>query len=550
MLPAPGLVRRLPCTIGDERLLGGLDLTATLRSGRPVAERGVLAETDGGVIVIAMAERLPALTAARIVAAIDEGEVRIERDGVALRSPARLGVVALDEGESAEESAPAALLDRLAFRLDLRAFRAAEPLEPAHSSDQILQARGRLAAIDIPAETIAALAAAAEACACGSLRATLLCVRVARVAAALAGHSTVEGEDAELAARLVLGPRAEAHPSEPPDEEQTADSPPPTDRAGSAASAQGDDGPDAQEQPQPESGPGRETHSLEEVVLQAAAAAIPSDLLARARGAEGRGATRGTGAARRAVDSARGARGRRCAIRQAPPSRGLRLELVETLRAAVPWQGLRGRPAGGPLQVRPEDLRVGVRTRPRPSLIVFAVDASGSAALHRLAEAKGAVELLLAECYVRRDQVAVLGFRNATAELLLPPTRSLVRAKRSLAGLAGGGGTPLAAAIDKAWLLADQARRRGDTPTLVFLSDGRANIARDGTGSRERAQSEALAAAARVRATGTRALFIDISQRPDARARALANAMGASYSPLPQADARALRDAVRSVSPR
>ncbi|MDE2304044.1 MAG: magnesium chelatase ATPase subunit D, partial [Gammaproteobacteria bacterium] len=134
LLPAPGLVRRLPCTIGDERLLGGLDLTATLRSGRPVAERGVLAETDGGVIVLAMAERLPALTAARIVAAIDEGEVRIERDGVALRSPARLGVVALDEGESAEESAPAALLDRLAFRLDLRAFRAAELLEPAHSS--------------------------------------------------------------------------------------------------------------------------------------------------------------------------------------------------------------------------------------------------------------------------------------------------------------------------------------------------------------------------------------------------------------------------------
>ena len=104
------------------------------------------------------------------------------------------------------------------------------------------------------------------------------------------------------------------------------------------------------------------------------------------------------------------------------------------------------------------------------------MDASGSSALHRLAEAKGAIELLLASCYVRRDRVALVAFRGQSAELLLPPTRSLVRAKRSLASLPGGGGTPLAAGIDVSLLLADAVQRRGGTPTIVLLTDGRANV--------------------------------------------------------------------------
>ena len=116
----------------------------------------------------------------------------------------------------------------------------------------------------------------------------------------------------------------------------------------------------------------------------------------------------------------------------------------------------------------------------RETTTIFVVDASGSAALHRLAEAKGAVELLLADCYIRRDQVALIAFRGSAAELLLPPTRSLARAKRSLAGLPGGGGTPLAAGLDAAFALSDSIRRKGQTPTVIVLTDGRANIARDG----------------------------------------------------------------------
>jgi magnesium chelatase subunit D len=174
---------------------------------------------------------------------------------------------------------------------------------------------------------------------------------------------------------------------------------------------------------------------------------------------------------------------------------------------------------------------------------IFLVDASGSAALARLAEAKGAVELLLADCYQRRDQVAVVAFRGRGAQVLLPPTRSLVRAKRSLAGLPGGGGTPLAAAIDSGFVLAEASRRGGFTPTLVLLTDGRANVTRSGAGGRSMAQAEAQAAARRVRAAGVAALVLDTSPRPGPEARELAACLGALYIPLPFVNATSIRAA-------
>ena len=154
------------------------------------------------------------------------------------------------------------------------------------------------------------------------------------------------------------------------------------------------------------------------------------------------------------------------------------------------------------------------------------------------ARTAAAVELLLADCYVRRDRVAVLAFRGKAAELLLPPTRSLVRAKRSLAGLPGGGGTPLAAGMDAARALALACGRLGETPIIVLLTDGRANIARDGSAGRERATLDALAAARTLRAASLTARLLDTSPQAQPGARRLAQEMGAAYLPLPHAGCR------------
>jgi magnesium chelatase subunit D len=150
------------------------------------------------------------------------------------------------------------------------------------------------------------------------------------------------------------------------------------------------------------------------------------------------------------------------------------------------------------------------------------------------------VELLLAKAYVSRTRVALIAFRNTGAEVLLAPTRSLTRAKRSLADLPGGGGTPLAAGLDAALLLAQAEKAKDRTPLIVILTDGRTNIGRGGSPGRPGAESDALAAAQAVRAAGVGAVFIDTSPRAQPDGDRFARAMGAIYAPLPYVDAAAV----------
>lgn len=528
LLPPLTPLRRVPLAVSDSRLLGGLDLTATLQAGRPIAERGLLAEADGGVLLLAMAERLSPTTAAHLTATLDSGELRLERDGLTLRAPARCGVVALDEGMDADERAPAALRERLAFYLELPVQATTLPADPA----LISAARARLPTVQSDEPVLEALCAAALALGVLSLRAPLLALRVARASAALAGRERVTDVDAALAAQLVFAHRATTLPPAEP-----AAAPEPTPPATEPAEAD----------------PANLTPSaaeLENMMLAAAQAALPADLLAQLKLADG-SRSRSPRSGRAGVVSSSSRRGRPAGVRRGALRAGARLNLIETLRAAAPWQTLRRQhasPTPAPrIRVHRDDFRITRCKQRTETTTIFVVDASGSAALHRLAEAKGAVELLLADCYVRRDSVALIAFRGRGAELLLPPTRSLVRAKRSLASLPGGGATPLAAGIDAALALADTVRRREATPVIVLLTDGRANISRDGSAGRAQAEDDALAAARQVALSGITTLLIDMAPRPQPPAARLAAALAARYLPLPYADAARLSQAIQAA---
>ena len=550
-LMSPSRWVRMPVSITDERLLGGLDLSATLATGRPVLQHGLLVEADGGTLILTMAERLPASTAARLTQVMDEGAVVLERDGLAERRATRFAVVALDEGLSEEESLSPALRDRLAFELDLR------PISPriisdtdlqqmiAGSIEDIVAARARCSDVTVPETVMTVLCGTALALGVDSMRASIMAVAVARASAALDGNDTVTDDDARMAAALVLAPRATRMPpsseQEPEEEieeqpEQQADAPPPESQ---------DDQQDHDTSPPDPA----ENKPMEDRVLDAAKAAIPAGLLSQllAGSLQQRASSGKSGATVKG-----GQRGRPAGSRRAQPAHGSRLHLIDTLRAAAPWQKIRkatlGADAQQRVQVRSDDFHVARIKQKTATTTLFVVDASGSSALHRLAEAKGAVELLLADCYVRRDQVALIAFRGKVAELLLPPTRSLVRAKRSLSGLPGGGGTPLATAIDTAASVVEGLRRRGQSPVIVLLTDGRANVARDGTGGRERAQSEATQAARQLSALQVPLLFIDTSPKPQPEAAQLASAMRARYLPLPHAGAAAVSLAVRAAT--
>ena len=564
LLPSKSPFRRVPLNTGDTALLGGLDLGATLQAGRPVALQGLFAQADGGVLLLAMAERMTAGAAARFGSVLDSGQVLLQRDGLDSVLPARLGLVALDEGADEDEQLPASLAERLAFHMRIDG-QAEDKESPRWTADEVLAARQRVGRVQMAPESVQALCAAAMALGIDSLRASLFAARAARAAAALAGSDTVEEEHIAVAARLVLAPRAtrlppapEQQEPEPPQEdasppepaENSAPEPPPEAPKDAHNNTKNEEGDDADSPPP-------DAQEMAERVLEAAQAAIPAGLLASLKiGALQRAKTPTSGSAGAAQKNA--LRGRPVGARKGEPRAGQRINVLETLRAAAPWQKLRRStlaPASASLTaprivVRKEDFHVTRFRQLGQTTTVFVVDASGSSALNRLAEAKGAVELLLADCYVRRDSVAVLAFRGKVAEVLLPPTRSLARAKRSLAGLPGGGGTPLASAIDAAAALAEQIKRKGETPIVVLLTDGKANIARDGTAGRGPAASDALDAASQLRSIGVSVLLVDTAPQPQSSAEQLAAAMGAQYLALPYGGAQSLNEAVRAVAGR
>lgn len=554
-------VRRIPLHIAESRLLGGLDLAATLRAGLPVSERGLLAECDGGFALLAMAERASRSTVAHLATALDRGELTVAREGVNGNVAARLALIALDEGQADDEAVSAVLRDRLAFHLDLTPLSIRDLDASGFSAEAIAEARERYAGVAVADDALEAICATAAMLGIDSLRACQFALACARAVAALSDRDAVEAGDLDAAARLVLAPRATRAPAPPPPEdnedEERAEDPPPEPEA--QEDNPEDDAADDVDNPDEDNADSDDDRAgqqpLEDRILEAAAAAIPPSLLAsieaglvqRSRGASAAGKS--------GVQQRSKARGRPMGTMPGDPRSGARLSLIDTLRTAAPWQRLRraeqdaqGDADGPGVIVRRSDFRV-TRFRERTeSTIIFAVDASGSAALHRLAEAKGAVELLLNDCYVRRDQVALIAFRGEVAEMLLPPTRSLVRAKRNLSALPGGGGTPLASAIDAAGDLAVHIQRRGGTPSVVLLTDARANITRAGKPGRQQAFEEALAAAAVLRSCRVPTMVIDTSPRPHPNAEALARALDGRYLPLPHADAKMLRDSVQLAS--
>ncbi|MEM0923561.1 MAG: magnesium chelatase subunit D [Pseudomonadota bacterium] len=489
--------RRIPPGAGPEHLRGGIDLTATLASGRPVMARGLL-EGDGALL-LPMAERIDRGAAALIGHAIDHGKA----------------AVAIDERAVEGEALPPSLADRLGLVVPLEGLAMADCLAPMPGPED-LSDLADWTGTGFPDRLRMDLAATAAAFGTG-IRAGMQADCAARLAAAIRGASEVAAEDLATALRLVIAPRATClpesgeEPAPPPEQEN--------------------------EQPQDHTDPsdqqkGEAQQPPEDMLVEATRAAIPPALLAHLmhgfQRVQGRG---GQGAERQGA-----LRGRPAGIRPGLPGGGRRLDLSATLTTAAPWQKLRLRRPGRPLEVRGSDLRLRRFRERAETLTIFAVDASGSAAMARLAEAKGAVETLLAEAYRRRDQVALIAFRGERAELILPPTRALARAKRTLGGLPGGGGTPLAAGIAAALDLAMAGRRRGQTVALILLTDGKGNIPLDPEAPRQTALSDAEQMARAIRAADLPCLFVDTSRRPRSEAAALAAEMGARYLPMPQAD--------------
>ena len=217
------------------------------------------------------------------------------------------------------------------------------------------------------------------------------------------------------------------------------------------------------------------------------------------------------GSGRRLMTKTKDIRGRM--IRAYQDERALEdLALIDTLRAAAPYQRLRAVERVTPLQadtplnvversvtseclcqrapqaerhdlkglsivVKPQDYRRKAREKRIGAYQLFVVDASGSmAARHRMEATKGAILSLLRDSYVHRDSVGLIVFRKDSAEVLLPFTRSVERAERMLATLPTGGKTPLAQGLRVAYTMCDRLLRRhsAERIQMICITDGRA----------------------------------------------------------------------------
>ncbi|MCS6988290.1 MAG: magnesium chelatase ATPase subunit D [Chloroherpetonaceae bacterium] len=542
----------LPLNVTEDRLLGGLDLEVALATGKRVIEKGLLAKAHNGVLYVDSFNLLDSASEAHLIDAMSRGQVLVERDGASEAHDARF--ILVGTYNPAEGDVRKGLLDRIGLiapfeptddekfraevvrRVDLK--READEDGDALLRGLILQAREALPRVEIRDEEISGLVQTALALGVEGNRADVFAVKAALASAALAGRLDVDEDDLKLAARLVLLPRA----TRIPEREETERRPPPPPAESPPSSSQNDSAHNSNESSQEQT-----PDQIEELLLDAIEAELPENLMNLASSAKRRSKAGSRG---EALNLRRGRY-----VRAEPGSlRKGKLALVPTLIQAAPFQRLRQTSSrrSSPLVISKDDIRIKRFRDKAGTLFIFIVDASGSMALNRMQQAKGAVAKLLQEAYVHRDQVALIAFRGKRAETLLPPSQSVDRAKRALDVLPTGGGTPLASAMLLGLETAKQMRAKGISQTmLVFITDGRGNVAlapsETDASDKQKIAMEISALAQTIRAEGIDSVVIDTQTGYLSRgeAKRLAEQLGGRYVYLPNAKAEQIASAVK-----
>jgi len=544
----------LPLNASEDRLLGGIDLERTLASGSRKATTGLLAAAHQGLLYVDEVNLLDSAPACQVGMALDLEKVRVEREALSAESPSRF--ILVGSYDPAEGEVDPLISDRVAIlvesgltnnvddRAETALQRSAFDRDPGKFVDQFLaktnalkvridEARRLLEKVRISQADIRRLSEAAVRLGIEGNRVDLFAVRAAKASAALDRRRRVSDEDLLIAIRLVLIPRSRRLPEQEivADQQDSA----PLDSSQVANSRR---------RSKPGNGSGQQSGEAGELVLPAVDADV--DI-----GASSDAVPSGRSGARRRTRSADSTRGRyyRSTSRETPTRR---IAIAPTIRAAAARAPLRARPGTSRdqrarMRVKPEDLRYKRFRKRAGALFVFAVDASGSMAVNRMSQAKGAMLRLLERAYLRRDRVAMISFRNSAAATLLPPTRSVELARRLVDAMPVGGATPIAAGLLEALRLIRLARLRGaGDAVLLLFTDGRANVAASGG----RIEDELQELGARLHAERIQTSVIDTRSRftSGGEGSSLAKSLGASYIYLQRGDVASVYNAVAALS--
>jgi magnesium chelatase subunit D len=505
-------VVELPINASEDRVVGTIDLEAALREGSRRFEPGVLAEANRNILYVDEVNLLDDHIVDVLLDAAAMGVNVVEREGVSVTHPARfilVGTMNPEEGELRPQ-----LLDRFGLCVDVVGIADADLRVEITERDAAFRSGDRAFA-DRYREADDHIGAAIETAidlfpdvrlSAGSTRlVSSICVeagvqghrgdvvtgQTARALAALRGRSAPNRTDVYDAAELALAHRARApirrdkpepNASEEAQRQEGEDEQPEQGESGDQGSSGADEQAGADEQQASQADMGQQAAGADEGSASGSAGgteAVPdaADAFAVKRIELSRKRAPRKQAGKRAATRSTDRRGRY--VRSQSQEKVTDLAVDATVRAAAPHQVQRGREAGERLRLERQDLHQKVRERKVGNLIVFVVDASASMdAEQRMAATKGAILSLLQDAYVRRDRVAVVVFKNRSAEVVLRPTSSVSLAQRRLERMSVGGTTPLTHGLMAGYgvVKTELTRDPSVRPLLVLISDGRGNI--------------------------------------------------------------------------
>lgn len=501
----------LPLGATEDRLIGSLDFERALKEGKRAFQPGLLAQAHRGVLYIDEVNLLADHLVDVLLDAAAMGVNTIEREGLTVSHPARLtliGTMNPEEGDlrpqlldrfglMVEIGVPTTTAERvevvrrrLSFEKDCLQFDRQWQSEQEYIRLQIINARDLLSHITLDDSIVELISHVCCQLEIRSLRADIVMNKVVRALIALSGGQSATSDDVRLAAELVLPHRRRRLPSEHPglDDERLTQALQQKD-ADESKAKEPEQSRQQAKQPQQSRQPAQLCHQTSEKKdatagmepqhesVDGSGAVMPERIFAADLGQKtpliqlrSTSPTQMSGRRNLSEGSTHGQY-----IRAELDANPTNLAVDATIRHAV----MR---SGAPLQVTHVDFHRKVKVGKEGSLIVIAVDSSGSmAALKRMQAVKGAALSLLEDAYQRRDYVAIVSVGGEEAQLLLPPTRSVAFARDRLMQLPTGGRTPLPHALSLIrHILQREAAQEGNSRRrqsfLVALTDGKANV--------------------------------------------------------------------------